>query len=253
MPIQDIIKFLRQSIMVQDPEVVVVDEDFLSMEDEDFIPLLQVALSKIDPTDDIFSLSNENLYGVILLSKKELYHRLAVKTATKYSLTSATGVSLERAEIFDHYYQLIQEVEAEYSAYVSSGGGVSVKTGEILISSRYFTERNYNLASRPKVSISLDSIYEDKLELSWSTSKVNKFAKYEVYVGEKPIIDKYNRNAISNEAKKVEVIKDIHTMCYRINDLKPDTEYYVLVLVEERNGLQGFAELKFTTLAKEVV
>lgn len=251
MPIQDIIKFLRQSIMVQDPEVVVVDEDFLSMTEEDFIPLLQIALSKIDPSDDLFSLSNENLYGLILMSKKELYHRLANKTATKYSLTSATGVQLKRAEIFDHYYKLIEEVEQEYKTYISTGGGAVVKTGEILLSSRYFSQRNYNLASAPKISLSLDNIYEDKLELSWKLNKINKFAKYELYIGEKPILDKYNNNAISKEARKVETIKDIHRTCYRIEGLKADTEYYVLILAEERNGLQGFAELKFTTLAKE--
>ena len=63
MQIQDIIKFLRQSVLVQDPDVATVDEDFLSMKDEDFIPLLQIALSKVDPSDDLFSLSEENLYG----------------------------------------------------------------------------------------------------------------------------------------------------------------------------------------------
>lgn len=252
MPIQDIIKFLRESIIVQDPEVVVVDEDFLSMTDEDFISLLQIALSKIDPSDDIFNLSNENLYGLILVSKKELYHRLANKTATKYSLTSATGVQLKRAEIFDHYYKLIEEVEQEYKTYISTGGGAVIKTGEILISSRYFSQRNYNLASKPQIALSLDNIYEDKVELSWKLNRINKFAKYDLYISKKPILDKYNKNAISTEAKKVEMIKDIHRTCYRIEGLQQDTEYYVLILVEERNGLQGYSELKFTTLASEV-
>ena len=248
MPIQEIIKFLRQSILVQDPDVVAVDEDFLSLTEEDFITLLQVCLSKVDSNDDIFNLSQENLYPLILVSKKELYHRLANKTATKYSLTSATGVQLKRAEIFDHYYKLIEEVEKEYKTYLSTG--VSVKQGEILLSSRYFSQRNYSLASKPQIQLALDNIYKNKLEISWKLVKMNKFAKYELYIGESPIIDKYNRNAISKEAKKVETIRDIHRTCFRIEGLKADTEYYVLVLAEERNGLQGYAELKFTTLGE---
>ena len=248
MPIQEIIKFLRQSILVQDPDVVAVDEDFLSLTEEDFITLLQVCLSKVDSNDDIFNLSQENLYPLILVSKKELYHRLANKTATKYSLTSATGVQLKRAEIFDHYYTLIEEVEKEYKTYLSTG--VSVKQGEILLSSRYFSQRNYSLASKPQIQLALDNIYKNKLEISWKLVKMNKFAKYELYIGESPIIDKYNRNAISKEAKKVETIRDIHRTCFRIEGLKADTEYYVLVLAEERNGLQGYAELKFTTLGE---
>lgn len=248
MPIQDIIKFLRQSIMVQDPEVVVVDDDFLSMTEEDFIPLLQIALSKIDPSDDLFSLKQENLYPLILISKKELYHRLAVKSASDYSITSATGVQLKRAEVFDHYYKLIEEVEQDYKNYLATG--VQVQLGEVLLSSRYFSERNYSLASKPQVLLSIDEVYKDKVELSWNLKRINKFAKYELYIGEKPIIDKYNKNEISKEARKVDTIRDIHRTLYRISDLKADTEYYVLLLVEERNGLQGFVELKFTTLTE---
>lgn len=249
MQIQDIIKFLRQSVLVQDPDVATVDEDFLSMKDEDFIPLLQIALSKVDPSDDLFSLSEENLYGLILMSKKELYHRLATKSAKSYSLTSSSGAHLNRSDVFDHYYRLIQEVQEEYTKYLSTGGGKPIQFGEIILSSRYFTQRNYDLAKTPKVALSLDNIYKDKVELSWKITRINKFAKYELYISTNPIVDKYKKNAISTEAKKVETFKDIHTTCYRIEDLEEDTEYHVLILVEERNGLQGFAELKFTTLA----
>lgn len=246
MHIQDIIKFLRQSIMVQDPNVVVVDEDFLAMNDEDFIPLLQIALSKIDPSDDLFSLSNENLYGLILLSKKELYHRLANKSATKYTIKSSTEAELTKSDIFDHYYKLIEEVEDEYRSYMNRGGGAVVKTGEILLSSRYFSQRNYNLASKPTISLNIDNIYKDKVEVSWKLNRINKFAKYELFVSKKPIFDKYTQK-VTNEATKVAIVKDIHKTLYRIDGLEADTEYYVLVLVEERNGLQGFCELKFTT------
>lgn len=243
---QEIIKFLRQSVIVQDPDVASVDEDFLTMKDEDFIPLLTISLAKVDPSDSINNLSNDNLYPLVLVAKKELYHRLAVKSSPTYSLTSATGVQLKRGEVFDHYYKLIEEVESEYKNYLATG--VVVKTGEVLLSSRYFTTRNYNLASKPSVILNLDNIYSDKVEISWALEKYNKFAKYIIYIGTEPNIDIYNKNAINVNARKVETIKDIHRTRLRISDLVPDTEYYITIIAEERNGLQGYEELKFTTL-----
>lgn len=246
MNVQDIVKFLRDSILVQDPNIVVVDPDYLAITDEDFVTLLQVCLSKVDSEDNIFNLSSDNLYELILVAKKELYHRLAMKTATKYSLTSATGVQLKRSEIFEHYYQLIEEVEKEYRNYKSTG--TTVKQGEILISSRYFTQRNFDLATKPSVALSIDEVYLDKVELSWKLTRINKFAKYTLYLSKSPIVDKYKNNTISNKATKVCDINNIHTTCYRIEDLEPNTKYYVVILVEEKNGLQGYTELFFTTL-----
>lgn len=247
MPIEEIIKFLRQSMLVQDPDVVAVDEDFLSMTDEDFIPTLQICLSRVDPKDDLFSLSQENLYPLILITKKELYHRLALKSASSYTIKSSTGAELTKSDIFEHYYKLIEEVEQEYKNYLATG--VPVQVGEILLSSRYFSQRNFNLAKAPKVRVTLDTIYEDKIEFSWKLTQINKFARYEVYISTSPIVDKYKHgNPISSNAKKVCELKNIHTTCLRIEDLPQDTTHYLVVLVEERNGLKGFEEIKFTTL-----
>lgn len=247
MSIENIIKFLRQSVLVQDPEVVTVDEDFLSLTDEDFIPLLSICLSKVDPKDDIFNLSEENLYPLILVTKKELYHRLAIKSAPNYSIQSSGGAKLSKSDVFDHYYKLIQQVEEEYSNYLATG--VPVQVGEVLLSSRYFSQRNFNLAKAPKVSVSLDNIYIDKVEFSWKLTQIDKFAHYEVYLSTSPIVDKYKpQDPISKSAKKVCEIKNIHQTCLRIEDLPSNTQHYLVVVVEERNGLRGFTEIKFTTL-----
>lgn len=250
MTVQEIIKFLRQSIMVQDPEVATVDEDFLSMTEEDFIITLQISLSKVDPQDSIFNLSRENLYPLILVTKKELYHRLAVKSASDYTLQSATGGTLSKSDVFDHYYTLIEQVEKEYKNYLATG--VRVQVGEVLLSSRYFSERNYNLAKPPCIKVLLDNLYSDNAEISWDLTRIDKFAFYEVYVSEKPVVDRYSQtNPIRTTAKKLAQIKNIHQKCFRVDSLKSDTTYYVAILVEERNGLKGFEEIKFTTLAEE--
>lgn len=248
MTVQEIIKFLRQSILVQDPDVVTVDEDFLSMTEEDFVLALKISLSKIDPQDDIFSLSRENLYPLILITKKELYHRLAVKSATDYTIQSSAGAVLNKSDVFEHYYKLIEEVEKDYKNYLATG--IPVHVGEVLLSNRYFSQRNYNLAKAPTLRVTLDTIYEDTVEFSWELTHIDKFAFYEIYVSENPIVDKYSHtNPIRANAKKVIQIKNIHQNCYRIDNLKEDTTYYILVVVEERNGLKGYQEMKFTTEA----
>lgn len=247
MNIESIVKLLRNSIFVQDPEVAIVDEDLLQMADEDFIPILQMCLSRVDPTESINNISNENIYPLIILAKIELYHRLAVKTAPKYSLTSATGVQLKRAEVFDHYYKLIEQSQSEYKTYLATG--VVVKSAEVILDSRYFTQRNYNLAKKPTVVLQLDNVYSDKVEVSWSNLVINKFAKYELYLSTQPIFDKYEDKVNANSSKIV-TITDLHTTFYRVNNLIPNTKYYLLLQVEERNGLKGYSEIEFTTLTE---
>lgn len=246
MPIEEIIKFLRQSVMVQDPDVAVVDEDFLLMEEADFIPLLTISLAKVDPNDDILNLSSNNLYPLILVAKKELFHRLAMKSARSYSLTSATGVQLKRAEVFDHYYKLIEEVEKEYKTYLSTG--VQVTQGNVLLDTRYFSARNYSFAKKPTISLAIDTIHSNNVEVSWRLTRINKFAKYYLYISKHPIVDKYKNNEISPSAKLEGTLTNVHNNCARVIELEPNTQYYVAIVVEERNGLQGYSELKFTTL-----
>lgn len=251
MPIEQLIKLLRDSIFIQDPEVSVVDEDLLSMRDEDFIPILQMTLGKVDPHATLDDFPQDRVYPLILLSKIELYHRLAVKTAPKYSLTSATGVQLKRAEVFDHYYKLIEQCQSEWKHFMSTGGltltSADVVT-EVTLDSRYFSQRNYNLASLPKVTLKVDEVYSDNVELSWKYT-VNKLAKFEIFLSKKPIYDKYSQDQkVKPDAQKVAVIKDTHTNLCRIENLESDTKYYLLIVVEERNGLKGYSQVEFTTL-----
>lgn len=253
MPIENIIKLLRQSIFIQDPDISVVDEDLLQMADEDFIPLLTMCLGRVDSSATLDNMKSDRIYPLILLTKIELYHRLAVKSASTYSLTSATGVQLSRGEIFEHYYQLIQQTKDEYSAFMSTGG-LTLSSEDvvvpILLDSRYFSERNYKLATRPSIKLNLDNFYSTSCEISWGGFSVTKFARFNVYVGKRPIFDKYT-DSIDKEAKKIIEIKDIHKTLLRIADLTPDTKYYVLIELEDRNGLKGYSQIEFTTLAVE--
>lgn len=247
MDIESIIKLLRSSIFVQDPNVAVVDDDLLQMADEEFIPILQVALSRVDPSETINNISNENIYPVVILAKIELFHRLAVKSAPKYSLTSATGVQLKKAEVFDHYYKLIEQCQSEYKTYLATG--IVVKSAEVILDTRYFTQRNYSLAKKPTITLKLDNVFERMAEVSWTNLVVNKFARYEMYLSTQPNYDKYE-NKVNANSSKIVTITDIHTSLFRVKDLTPNTKYYLLLVVEERNGLKGYSEIDFTTLVE---
>lgn len=253
MPIESLIKLLRDSVFVQDPDVAVVDEDFLQMKDEDFIPLLAMCLGRVDSSATLDNMKSDRVYPLFLLTKIELYHRLAVKSASTYSLTSATGVQLSRGEIFEHYYQLIQQCQEEYSTFMSTGG-LTLSSEDvivpILLDNRYFSERNYKLSKRPSINLRLDNFYSTSCEISWGGFSVTKFARFNVYVGKRHIFDKYT-DSIDKEAQKIIEIKDIHKTLLRIADLTPDTKYYVLIELEDRNGLKGYSEIEFTTLAQE--
>lgn len=251
MPIETIIKLLRDSIFIQDPNVAVVDEDLLQMSDEDFIPLLSMCLSRVDSSATLETMRQDRLYPLFLLCKIELYHRLAVKSASTYSLTSATGVQLTRSDVFEHYYQLIQQCQQEYAKFMSTGGLTLTSedvVAPILLDSRYFSQRNYTLSKKPTIKLNLDNFYSDSCEISWNGINVTKFARFNVYVGKRPIFDKYT-DSIDKEAQKITEIKDIHKTFLRIADLTPDTKYYVLIELEDRNGLKGRSQIEFTTLA----
>lgn len=243
---RQLIAYLRQSCIVQDPEVTPNDPAFLSLTDEELELVLNVALSKESPFDSIENIMPESIYPVILLAKKELYYQLATKSAPLYKMSLGEDGGLSKEQRFEHYLALIQEVEAEYKHYKETGTVVNV--GEILLSSRYYTRRNYNLATPPTCNLIVDLVTDTYVELSWSVRNINRFYSYVLYISENPIVDLYNPNSpIKGRAKKVIELRDIHFTKYRIENLKPFTKYYVCLVVQEANGLKGFSEVSFTT------
>lgn len=255
---QDIIQYLKLSMNNQDPEISAVDEDYLALTDEQILMTLQVGLSKVDSEQTISDMSEECLYPTLIMAKIEIFHMLAVKSAYKYDLASATGVQLKREQVFQHYMAMIKQLNEEYDKYLSTGGinggiGGNIKTGEILLDNRYYSPRNYSLTDIPKLNIYVDNLYSNKVELSWKIRKINKFYKVEIYISKDPIVDLYSTlsNQISSSAKKVFETQDVHLFRTRIGDLEPNTEYYVCAVAYERNLLKGYSETKILT--KEVI
>ena len=257
MNILELIQFLRDSCQVDNPDITTTDSEYLAFTDSQLESIIKLCSYKARV--DINNLDEGNLYLLILLSKKELYHRLAVKEAPLYNLEGETG-KLARSDRFEHYYKLIALVEEEYENYKSelelnrdisntdSYNGEHTQ-GEVFISSRYGSLRNYNHMTSPKVKLNLDRMVSPEVvELSWKLKSINRFLEYKLYICEEEnVIDPYENNKISDKAVQVLHSYDIHRTKFRLKDLKEGTLYHVAILVYEQNKIMGYDEIQLVT------
>lgn len=257
--VDQLIRYLRLNLSIQDPEgVVEKDEAYLSMTDEDLKLYMQTVLSRNFPhTYTLEYLRQEDVYPLILLTRKELYYALATKEAPLYDL-GADDSYIKRSQRFDHYMRLIAQVDKEYGDFLKDGGGAwqghnTLSSFDVLISDRYATKRNFEKGARPAPLLYILDVTENSVEVSWSV-KVSRFSSYKVFVSEEPIVDEFNTTgAISSSAKLVAEIRNVHQTKCRIEGLKPDTDYYVAVSVVEKSSLVGYAQEFFSTLPPIVV
>lgn len=251
---EQMVKYLRMNVSIQDPATT-QDSVYLNMTDEDILLYMNVVLTRDFPNvRSLDTLPNEYVFPVILLSKKELYYALAVKEAPLYDL-GADSSYLKRSQRFDHYMELIAQTEKEYLSYLENGwaGGNTLQSFDVLLSDRYNTKRNYEKGIHPVLTLYIDGIKENSVEISWS-AKTSHFDKYEVYISNSPIIDLYNiLNPIRTSAKKVAEIRDVWQTACRIEGLTADTDYYVAVSITDKTTLTTYDEQSFKTLTPVVV
>lgn len=251
---QSIIQFLRGSVIGQDPDIL-YDPEF-NPSNEALEEILEYALVFVDPTATLEDIHQKQVYPLILYSKKELYSRLATKSAPYYKVKTPE-LEIDKGDRFDHYFKLIELVDNEITIFNNSGGSFSVESQEVLLGSKYYSQRNYDLSKAPFITVNLDNTYKDCIEVSWKYENTKMFLNYKVYIMEmlpninNNIIDIYNKNNINNNATLVETLYDLHTTHFRFSNLKPNTKYKLCVTINERNGLQGFNELEVQTLAEE--
>jgi len=242
-----VIAYLRQNCIVQDPSgTVAIDPVFLSLTNEELEAVILVALSKESPHDSIDNIPAEKLYPVILVAKKELYYQLASASAPLYPINLGDDGGLKKNVRFEHYISLITEVNKEYDTFRNTG--IPISSGQILLPSRYYSKRNYDLATPPSGVLVADTVRDKSVDLSWSARNVDRFYSYILYRSTESIVDLYNQNdPIKSGAVKVIEIFDIHKTLCRIESLTPSTLYYVALVVQEKNGLKGFSEISFST------
>ena len=255
MTVDQLVKYLRLNVSIQDSGTV-QDSAYLSMTDEDIALYMSIVLTRNFP--DIPSLDylpTEYVYPVVLLSKKELFHALAVKEAPLYDIGADNNNYLKRSQRFEHYMKLIAQVDKEYEDYLENGGagGNTLTSFDVLLSDRYATRRNYEKGAIPAPILYIVGVAETFVEIQWKV-KLSRFQSYKVYISDAPIVDPFDlTSVVSKGAKEVAVIHNVHQTSCRIEGLLPDTDYYVAVVATEMSSLTGVAQESFKTLAPVVV
>ena len=256
MTVDQLVAYLRLNVSIQDPNGTVQDSAYLSMTDEDIVLYMNIVLTRnFSDIPSLDYLPTEYIYPVILLTKKELFHALAVKEAPLYDMGADNNNYLKRSQRFEHYMTLIAQVDKEYEDYLENGGaGANTLTSfDVLLSDRYATRRNYEKGVVPAPILYVVGASETSVEIQWKV-KLSRFQSYKVYISEEPIVDEFDVSSIvSKSAKEVVTIHNVHQTSCRIEGLTPDTDYYVAVAATEMSSLTGVAQKSFKTLAPVVV
>ena len=114
MELTSLIQYLRDACFSDDPDIA-LDTEYVSLTDKQLEDILRVSVSRLKTSID--NLSEGSLYPLVLLSKREIYYRLAVKESPLYDIESDTG-KLKRGSRFDHYYKLIMQINNEFQEWV---------------------------------------------------------------------------------------------------------------------------------------
>lgn len=239
---QEILRYLRLNLTVQNPDTL-EDSEYLKMSDDDLQLYVNVAISKDFPQYTIDTLPNSMLYIVVLTVKKELFHALAVKEAPVYDLSADGGGKLSKSQRFNHYYALIQQIDLEITEYENSGGTNNTLTSyDVLLENRDGTRRNYELGVIPTVNVYLTSVTLNSVSLAWNISNVSRLATTEVYLSTSKIYDEYDRS-ISKEAVLVKTFNSLKATSIKISGLTEGVEYHFLILVTAMNGNKALYEI----------
>lgn len=196
------------------------------------------------------------------LVRKELYWKLATSSAPLSAL-KVDGTELNKDQRFDHYMSLIQEVTKEYNDIMNDPSRLpeDFQKGSIK-SITLVNEKPYALGSYvksyklPKVSLTLDNLTEEYLEVSLDLSKVNRvdYINTSIYLNEiQAIRDEYSLEA--NLSKGTE----LKYQTYDINKVKARiphktgilTPKYVLLEVTLKYNLKAYFELEVKPDANE--
>lgn len=247
------IKVLRSGLRLQEPELEV--DPAYKFSNEDLWDILIMVTPVYAPGKSPDDIPLSGFYYPFLLAKKEVYYRLATSTAPLYPL-QAEGAKLEKNVRFDHYLKLVKQVEEEYKNAMQllidqdkmkDPTLGTVQSYEFTALTRYYSRRNYNLATAPDIKLTIKQVLSTSVELDW-TKYAGKglFHSYQIYVSEEELLDEYAEEQILAKEATYRTT-DIHRLKTRISDLTPDTLYHVLAITEERNGLKGFYADMFKT------
>ena len=255
--VKDLIQLLRSSVNVQSEESEVIDPAYLTMTDDDIELYIKLGVSRAYPNvTDLSDLPSGAEYPIILLSKIELYLKLAVLKADKVDMGADNNNYLKQDQRFKHYMSLVEEARIEYDSWLENegvNGGQGVCSYDVLLSNRHYTQRNFEKQITPKVQLKIDQVTSEGVYFHWGVTNTSHFGRFKVYISTNPIVDMFKEGAtydkkIDSDAVLVLSTQNIRNTYHCVEDLEPDTTYHIAVFSIERNQVFGYSEMSFTTL-----
>lgn len=257
---EELVSYLRSAVFIENEEEkgddgLVEDTAYLAMSDEDILLFIRVAVTRDFSEYSLGKIPEEAVWPVLLIARRDLYFKLATAAAPLYNL-QADGASLSQDQRFQHYMQLIQQLDKEFEDYENNGGlsgtNGTLESFNAVLSDRYNTTYNQRAASPPAVVLYLDAVGEDYVELSWKAKRhTTDFSDYKIYISEDgAVFDEYqttDREKISSKAVLAKTVKNIWQTKCRVTGLSPDTSYNVGIVVRANGGKCAYDSDSFTT------
>lgn len=247
------IEYFKKSVRLDNPKTA--HDPAYQFSNEDLWAILEYSAPihrglSIDETPD------SEFYMVLLLAKREIYYRLATTTAPFFRI-EADDSRIEKNMRFDHYMKLVETVTKEYDKTYETkygedgefGGGTIQVYNAKLYSNRYLQRYNQLDESSP-VNLTVSAVTDKSFNLDWdkfTSTHGADFVSYEVYVSEDMIYDEYAYEDKPITVKPLYVIETIRKTKVRVDNLKPNTNYYVLVNRKSRLGNHSFEQILVTT------
>ena len=120
----------------------------------------------------------------------------------------------------------------------------------VTVATKDGTIRNYNLSREQPVKLSIDLVSDNSIELSWNKFDVSygNFKRYSLYYGLKPMYDEYADTVLDiSKALTTQMFYDINRTKYRLNNLSANTNYYIVLVFEGRNGAKSLVSQEVMT------
>ena len=192
---------------------------------------------------------NDYMPLFMCLAKKEMYWKLATASAP-LNAVEVDGIKVEKETRFEHYFELIKQIEAEYQSILKDPNrlpedgsfGGRVTSLDTIIDKPYCRSAYLQTYKLPKISANVDKIDTEFIYISVSLGKLVKedYLKTTIMSCNSQIIDEYE-NSINSHAKTEYLDYDIRRTKFKIP--RKDVTH-ILIQVTLKNGLSAYYELE---------
>lgn len=248
----DLIRYLRISVDVVEPESKVKDDLYLKLSDDDLLLYIDTARTRAYPGETLDDFPEAYIYPLMLLAKKELYLALAIRHARFVDLKADDYNEMKKSQWFTHYMDLAGMMETSYLNYLDYGGDGTgtMYSASTYLSTRYYTSYNHEKAVQPYLKVRVDKVTEDTIEVSWDWD-ADRLLCFKVFLSTVPVVEYHDleQTQIEEISREIAVIRDPHLCKCRIRGCTPGTDYYVVVTVTDWSWITTYKEVKVTTSA----